>query len=605
MDGAHRPNASLGWLLALAASLAAAGCTGQLGEAGTEGDVSPGEAGGDGDGNDVHSDGTTPLTFSCDPERPTSASPLRRLSRAEYEGTLRTLAEGFVGDLAPEVLDATAIPLLVLPLDAAAEHARLDTAVTQAHIDGQHEVARAFAAAVTASDTHLERLLGACATDGDSTNDHTCLGDFVSRFGEHALRRPLSAEEHAFFLSEVADPERAAVDPANVRDVVAVMLLSPSFVYHVEDGADATEDDADLFPLTGHEIAARLSYLFWASPPDEALLEAARSGRLEDPATYELEVRRVFEDPRTEVALDELFRGWFHLGEVPPLDVAVGTPAYDAFAGENRPTPELRDAMIREVLDLARAARGGDASFDDLFLSDVSYATTDDLAAIYGVATWSPGQPEVRFPEGQRSGLLSRAAMVATSLVSTRPIHKGVTIRREILCDELGDPPADMGEPPEIDPISTAREKTEALTMQPASSCSGCHRSINPLGYATESFDALGRHRTHERLFDEAGNEIASLPIDTSGVPYVLTSDDGDVAGPVELGEVVVDSGKPQACFARNYFRFATGRPEDLEADGCALEAVREQVADGGSLREALVVLALEPGFRMRRRVGP
>jgi hypothetical protein len=147
----------------------------------------------------------------------------------------------------------------------------------------------------------------------------------------------------------------------------------------------------------------------------------------------------------------------------------------------------------------------------------------------------------------------------------------------------------------------TTREVVEELTEQPGSQCAGCHAgSINPLGFATEGFDALGRARSEQRLFSAQGEPAGSRPIDTASVPRVMAGDERRSAGPGDLMALMLESGKLEACLARQYFRFTYGRFEDVRRDGCELERLRETLLAGGSVAQLLKQAALSPQFRWR-----
>ncbi|MEM6996379.1 MAG: DUF1585 domain-containing protein, partial [Myxococcota bacterium] len=115
-----------------------------------------------------------------------------------------------------------------------------------------------------------------------------------------------------------------------------------------------------------------------------------------------------------------------------------------------------------------------------------------------------------------------------------------------------------------------------------------------------EGYDALGRHRTEQRLFDAEGNVVATEPIDTSAVPRVHADDESVVAGPRELSEVILDSGKLHGCFARHYLRFTFARDEDLEADACVLSEIVETLGQDAPLADALRAIAAHPDFKQR-----
>jgi len=147
----------------------------------------------------------------------------------------------------------------------------------------------------------------------------------------------------------------------------------------------------------------------------------------------------------------------------------------------------------------------------------------------------------------------------------------------------------------------TTRESVEAITQMTGTICGGCHAGqINPLGFATEDFDSLGRHRTEQRLFDEEGNETGTKAVDTRTTPYVNFDDETEVAGAAELMALIRQSGKVEACVARNFFRFTYARWDDPAKDGCALEPVRQAVSGGGKLQDLLTATVLTQAFHRR-----
>src|SRR5690606_34616289 len=155
-------------------------------------------------------------------------------------------------------------------------------------------------------------------------------------------------------------------------------------------------------------------------------------------------------------------------------------------------------------------------------------------------------------PAGERPGLLTRAWFLASGSASTRPILRGVFVRRNLLCDELAPPPSNVvAVPPGLRADQTTREVIEELTEQPGTSCASCHATlINPLGFVFEGFDALGRVQQEQRLFDD-GTQVGALPIDTTAVPRVTAEDERVVEGPAGLSQIMLESGKLEACLAR------------------------------------------------------
>ena len=129
--------------------------------------------------------------------------------------------------------------------------------------------------------------------------------------------------------------------------------------------------------------------------------------------------------------------------------------------------------------------------------------------------------------------------------------------------------------------------------------CLGCHAQFADLGYVLESYDGLGRYRTEEEIFDDMGEWVATLPVDSTGMPRIDFEDDTEVSGPVEMLEEIASNEKATACFARHYFRY-TYRRNERTSDGCSLASIRDAVLEGIPLREVLTDVAMQPAFRER-----
>jgi hypothetical protein len=236
----------------------------------------------------------------------------------------------------------------------------------------------------------------------------------------------------------------------------------------------------------------------------------------------------------------------------------------------------------------------------DLLSSPASFAQSKDVAQIYGLAPWDGSSAPPAFAAGQRPGLFTRALFTAAG-VDTSPILKGVYLRRYVLCDTLGTPPAAAANASvPLTTTETTRQATTALTS--GSPCNSCHTSwINPLGFASEDFDGLGRYRTQQTLFDPDGGVATTLPVDTSVVPYVMMADaTSTAAGPSDLMNLIEASDKPAACMARNYFRYTFARFEDLSLDACSLEPVRQALSNGGTLADMWKAVVQTPAFQQR-----
>lgn len=526
---------------------------------------------------------------------------LPRLSRDEYVATLGDVLAETVPSLGPDLMRTIEPTLRSLPVDQllsppAEKHggfSRLDQSQQQQYADVPFQVAAAIGRETTATPERRTALLGACAA---AAVDKPCLAAFVRRFGEVTSRRPLEDSDVAFYLEGIPDTN---VSADSIASVVTQLLSSPRFLYHVESGTEAA-GGADIFALDAWELASRLSYHFWGTMPDAALREAARSGALLDPAGYNAQVDRLFADPRVNRTMESFFTQWFWpLLALPALDSRLADPTFRAFAGANAPSPELRDRMVQEVIDSAVFVAKNGGTLRDLLQNRQSFARDAELAAIYHVPVWDGVAPPPEMPP-ERVGLLTRAAFLTTGTANTRPIMKGVFIRTTLLCDEIPPPPQEaMAVAINLSPELSTRQVVEQLT-ETNGSCAGCHKTlINPLGFASENFDSLGRARTAQTLFDAAGTVVGQAPIDTRTTPRI--DDKGVSSGIGELTTRLVDSGKIEACFAERYFRFTFRRIEATSGDRTLIEVMARTAREGGPLATMLKTSAQRPEFKRKR----
>jgi hypothetical protein len=618
------PTLALGCL-----ALAVGGCVGQVsGHGGSAGSSGSGAGTGTGTGNasgpgaggagNVGGPGAggagagapTPVNFDCDANAAPPGATLRRLTMTQYRNTVVDLASWALGSAsaAQTVMTEIASPLAELPADSRevvpqdlhGSYRRLDQSLQQIDVESAYDVAVALGAALTTS-ARLGKVVGACATDTSTSNDATCLDTFVKTFGARALRRPLTSDEVTFYTGAYGSSTTASA--ASYADLIGVLATAPEFMYFVEHGDTAVAGQPNVYDVSPYELASRLSYQLWNTAPDDALLAAAADGSLRDATTYAAQVTRLLADARARPALDEFFADWMKVEDLPAMDAKNADPTFITFAGADLPDGKLRQAMIDDVVGmLDYYTWSSPAGISSLLTSDRVFARDARLAKLYGVAAWDGAGAPPTLPAGQRPGLLTRALFLSTGTANTRPIMKGVFLRKNILCDTIPPPPPGANaKPPDLGPNMTTRESVEALTEMPGTICASCHAPIiNPLGFATEGFDALGRFRTAQRLFDASGNETGSKPVDTMTVPQVVLGDQTTTATPAELMALMIASGKVEACLSRNFFRYTYGRWEDTTADGCALEDARQAVANGGTITDLAAAAVKSAAFKRR-----
>ncbi|MBL8740414.1 MAG: DUF1592 domain-containing protein, partial [Myxococcales bacterium] len=424
----------------------------------------------------------------------------------------------------------------------------------------------------------IEALTGCEALPDDAT---TCAQDFIGRFGRLAFRRPLAAEEEARFLglfeSGMADNDF----PASIGLVLQAILVDPAFHFRFEVGEGAVEEGT--VALSGLEVASRLSFLLWSSSPDEALLDAAEAGELDSADGVRQHAERMLGDPRARRGMRNFFRQWLRLDRL--KTTAKLETVY----------PEFDEALARDLRDGALAFAdyvmfdSPDGSLRELFTGELA-AVTPATAPIYGIAGPAEGLGLFATRKGERAGIVTDAAILSAFAKpdQSSPIARGVFVREVLLCQTLESPPEGLViEVPPLDPTATTRERFAAHSTNPT--CARCHKLIDPIGFAFERYDGIGRYRESEN----------GLPIDTSG--QILDGEDatGNVDDALDLARSIVESEVGQRCFATQLTRYALGHSE-TKSDKCTAEAM--SVDQGPEVRLRDLVLDLVTRATVLRR---
>ncbi len=562
-----------------------------------------GAAGADGGGGSVGDVpvGTNPggVTVSCEASAATGVSPLMKLSTVQYRNTVKDLLSSVGASALMPKLEGV---LGAIPADSLADGFRgLDNRTSLQHVQGYFNVGRAIGDAVASDAALLTSIAGACASE--PTLAPACVDGFLDRFVRLAYRRPLSDSDRAEYAAlndGVRSPAQA------IRAMVIVALSSPRFVHQLEIDGTELADSAGLLQLGSYEIASRLSYTFWQTMPDAELLNAAASGALATDVGFAAQLERVFSDPRTQGTLWTFWSEWFKLEKFTGFETT--RPAFRALsAGESPNYPD----MLQELQDLTQLFTfGKTATLAELLTTDISPTQSAGLAHLYGVAPWSGSGDYPKLP-APRVGLLQRAALLVSNLEQTNPFHRGAFVRRSLLCDPLPQPDPNSLPPGALDPpppstAQTTRQRFSAKVDGKAL-CQACHAAFSDIGYVLESFDALGRYRNAEQVFDEqTGAKLAELPIDSTATVRLTSDDLVTVNGPAELNQKLVESHKVEACLAQRYFEFAARRTvNEGTLDACVAKDIAAGLQDpsvglAGSFRR----LAQYKSF-FQRKVGP
>ncbi len=611
--------AMIGCLLAAASS----GCMGYIGGSGSS-ETGTADGGATSSPSSSTNATTSPTSFTCDATQKPAVDTLRSLTSAQYQNTLRDLSSWMMNDptAGATVLTEVNSAMASLPANVPVVPAgtfnpvfpdggwlRADQDQQFIRVEAYYSVGIALAAALTNS-SRLGTVVGSCATDTDASNDAACLTSFINKVAPRALRRAITQDDVDALTAVYGTSTTASA--AAYADVLTVLFNAPEQVYLVEHGDQPVANMAGTYTLSAPELAARLSYHLWDTMPDDALWAVAMDGSLTQDSVYQAQVDRMFADPRTRTTLDRFYEDYMQTNSTGGPRGTGGlnyhdfvsntqTPQFIAYAGSDMPTTATYGNLVADAVNLLDYFTWQTAgTLHDLLTTDLAFAQTADIAKIYGVPVWDGTSTPPSLPAGQRPGLFTRALFVAAGL-DTSPILKGVYQRRYVLCDTLGPPPAAAAAATVmLSTNETTREVTTELTS--VAPCSGCHPGyINPLGFATEDFDGLGRFRTQQTLFNADGTIANTLPIDTTGTPQVVLGDTTTtMTGASDLMASIDKSNKFGACMTRNYFRYSFARFEDLTLDGCSLETMRSQLDNNGSLLSMIKAVTQTPAFKQR-----
>jgi hypothetical protein len=498
-----------------------------------------------------------------------AVAPLRRLSADQYRNTVRDL------------LGLAERPAVALPADDAVADrffSNTSSALKSVDLDRYADAAEALARKA------VENLTALVPCD-PRAGDAACARSFIQRFGRRAYRRPLAPAEQA----RLEKVHAAGGDFAGgVELVVTAVLQSPKFLYlHEPVPASAA---GRVVPVDPWALASRLSYFLLGTMPDDPLFDAAESGKLASAEGTAAEAARLMKDPRFAGTLGNFHSQWLSLHELGGAEKdakmfpdPVWNPAIKAALAEES----------RRFVEYVLADGAGDGKLETLLAAPFSMLS-DPLYAFYGLprpAGAAPGAwQRVDLPKDQRAGLVTQGSLLASQAHAdkTSYILRGKLVREALLCTPIPPPPPDAANvESKLPATASARERAAEHRVRPE--CATCHELFDPIGFAFENFDAVGRWRTAE---------ADGKPIDAKVELTSAGALDGPVNGAVELARRMATADQVRDCVARQWMRFALGR-EDAADDDRARQALATSFRDGGGkVRDLLAGLTRSDAFR-------
>jgi cytochrome c553 len=438
--------------------------------------------------------------------------------------------------------------------------------------------AAATAASVEIADYAIDHIEHLAHTKRDSPDRADKLKQFATTFATRAFRRPLTDHVRTLVVDR-AFADAPDLDAALKRSMLLV-LGSPRFLFHTEAAASEKPDS--------FATAARLSFGLWDSIPDPPLWDAATKNQLVTAEQVRGQAERMANDRRTRSKLRDFLFAWLRVDHAP--EIVKDKTRYSEFSPEI--AADMRASLELFVDDVAWGAGGSD--FRRLFTDDEVFLN-GRLAPLYGAKLPADAAfRRVRLDDGRRAGVLSHPYMasVLSYAAATSPIHRGVFLARSVMGNVLK-PPQEAVAPlaPDLHPDLSTRERVALQTSSVA--CQTCHTMINPLGFALEEFDAIGRYRTAE-----SRGTVEKL-IDASGSYLPREGQQATFRGARELAATIATSRDAQEAFVQQLFHALVKQP--VRAWGPdTLEPLRQRfVANNCDIRRLLVdimtVAALPP----------
>ena len=332
--------------------------------------------------------------------------------------------------------------------------------------------------------------------------EDACARRILSTLARRAYRRPVTDADLKPLLQAFAAGRQKGDFEHGIKWALEAVLVSPKFLFRVEE--EPTGGRGQLARVSDLELASRLSFFLWSSIPDDELLREAEQGRLQQPTVLAAQVQRMVADPRSSALVTNFAGQWLWL-----RNLRSSAPNADLFPEFD---DNLREALVRETELFLLDQLQSDRSLVDLLTADYTFLN-ERLARHYGIPNvYGSHFRRVQYPDNRRAGLLGHGSILTVTAYPNRtsPVVRG----KWLLENLLGAPPPPP--PPNVPALrengegakpTTVRERIEAHRANPV--CASCHAQMDPLGFALENFDAVGKYR--------AVDAESKTPIDSSG----------------------------------------------------------------------------------------
>lgn len=416
-----------------------------------------------------------------------------------------------------------------------------------------------------------------------------CAKEVLSTLMRRAYRRPVTDADLAKLMPfyEKGRKEAATKETAfdhGVQMALERLLVSPQFLYRIERDPDNAAPGST-YRISDLELASRLSFFLWSSIPDDELLKVAAAGKLKQPDVLEKQVRRMMADPRSESMVTNFAAQWLYL-----RDVDVKAPDMFMFRDFDE---GLRKSFEKETNLFLDSILRENRSVKELLTANYTFVN-GRLAEHYGIPNIHGSEfQRVTFPPGSpRGGLLGQGSILTLTSYSTRtsPVLRGKYVLENLLASPPPPPP------PNVPSLKTEGNKSgEQLSLREAMqqhraqpACANCHARMDPIGFAMENFDAVGRWRDSD----------AGKPIDVSSKLADGTVVDG-IEGVRNL--VLRDPARFAGAVTEKLMMYATGRNVQYFDDPAIREIVHNAAANDYRFSDLVLGVTRSVPFQTRK----
>ncbi|MBI4464008.1 MAG: DUF1592 domain-containing protein [Acidobacteria bacterium] len=434
-------------------------------------------------------------------------------------------------------------------------------------------------------ETPSRRKIFVCRPTG-SQDEETCAKKILSTLARRAYRRPVTDADVQTLLGFYKAGRGEGGFEAGIEMALQAILVSPEFLFRIERNPVNVAPGA-AYRISDFELASRLSFFLWSSIPDDQLLDLAARGKLQDSEVLQQQARRMLQDARSKALVNNFAGQWLYLRNMGSV-----SPDPDAFPDFD---DNLREAFQRETELFFESLLREDRSVVALLNADYTFLN-ERLARHYQIPNvYGSHFRRVVLSEEERKGLLGQGSILTVTSYANRtsPTIRGKWLLENILGTPPPPPPPNgpsLKDRGENGKILSVRQRLEQHRANPV--CASCHSRMDPLGFALENFDAIGKWRTAED----------NTPVDSSGV----LPDGTKFQGPAELRKILLSNPEQfVTTITEKLLTYALGRGVEYYDAPAIRKIVREAAPNDYRWSALIMGIVKSTPFQMRRSLEP